>query len=300
MGRKRVVGLDWLDSENTNQRLWALKYLQAKGLERIFHNGERILPDELPSHNEMLDAGMYIEQGTGARQLFSDMKDAWRQERDRNKKKEAGRQVCVFTLCKATKNHLKTMAKEQKQSPTVLLESMITKAYTAHVRRQQRQLSKQTLQGSRHHTIQDLHEMFVGGVIQPDNSAIPSRSLAEKSVGEPELLKQKSGEHTSSVSNERSSSQAAPEIVEPLLEHEEAITLIPDSPSNSQKPSAAAEDDQPEQSAPVDLNSSPTDDFPHTQTDNPSPVVKISPQKRKMFRLSSDRLPKAWDKEQSD
>jgi hypothetical protein len=296
MGRKRVVGLDWLDSENTNQRLWALKYLQAKGLERIFHNGERILPNELPSHNEMLDAGMYIEQGTGARQLFSDMKDAWRQERDRNKKKEAGRQVCVFTLCTATKSHLKTMAKERKKSPTELLESMITKAYTAHVRRQQRQLSKQTLQGSRHHTIQGLHEMFVGGATQPDNSAIPSRSLAKK----PELLKQKSGEHTSAVSNERSSSQAAPEIVEPLLEHEEAITLIPDSPCNSQKLSAAAEDDQPEQSAPVDLNSSPTDDFPHAQTDNPSPVVKISPQKRKMFRLSSARLPKAWDKEQSD
>ena len=66
MGRKRVVGLDWLDPENTNQRLWAMKYLQAKGLERIFHSGERILPNELPSHNEMLDAGMYIEQDAGA------------------------------------------------------------------------------------------------------------------------------------------------------------------------------------------------------------------------------------------
>lgn len=300
MGRKRVVGLDWLDPENTNQRLWALKYLQAKGLERIFDSGERILPNELPSHNEMLDAGMYIEQDAGASKLFRDMKDAWRQERDRNKKKESGRQVCAFTLSTATKSHLQTMAKEQKKSPAVLLDSMITKAYAAHVRRQQRQLPKQTLQGSRHHTIQDLHEMFVGGAIQPDNSAIPSHSLAEKSMGEPELLKQKSGEYTSAASNERSSSQAAPEIVEPLLEQGEAITLVPDSPCNSQMPSAAAEDDQPEQSAPLDLNSSPTDDFPHAQTDNPSPVVKISPQKRKTFRLSSARLPKAWDKEQSD
>ena len=289
MGRKRVVGLDWLDPENTNQRLWAMKYLQAKGLERIFHSGERILPNELPSHNEMLDAGMYIEQDAGASKLFRDMKDAWRQERDRNKKKDSGRQVCVFTLSTATKSHLQTMAKEQKKSPTVLLESMITKAYTAHVRRQQRQLSKQTLQGSRHHTIQDLHEMFVGGAIQPDNSAIPSHSLAEKSMGEPELLKQKSGEYTSAAPNERSSSQAAPEIVEPLLEQGEAITLVPDSPCNSQMPSAAAEDDQPEQAAPVGLNSSPTDDFPLAQIDNPTPVVKISPQKKKTFRLSSTR-----------
>jgi len=117
MGRKRVVGLDWLDPENTNQRLWALKYLQAKGLERIFHSGERILPNELPSHNEMLDAGMYIEQYAGASKLFRDMKDAWRQERDRNKKKDSGRQVCVFTLSTATKSHLQTMAKEQKKEP---------------------------------------------------------------------------------------------------------------------------------------------------------------------------------------
>lgn len=289
MGRKRVVGLDWLDPENTNQRLWALKYLQAKGLERIFHSGERILPNELPSHNEMLDAGMYIEQDAGASKLFRDMKDAWRQERDRNKKKESGRQVCVFTLSTATKSHLQTMAKEQKKSPAALLESMITKAYAAHMRRQQKQLPKQTLQGNRQHTIQDLHEMFVGGAIQSNNSAIPSHSLTEESMGEPELLEQKSGEYPSAASNERSRSQADPEIVESLLEQEEPITLIPDSPCNSQMPSATAGDDQPEQSAPVDLNSGPTDDFPHAQTDNPSPVVKISPPKRKTFRLPSAR-----------
>lgn len=289
MGRKRVVGLDWLDPENTNQRLWALKYLQGKGLERIFDSRERILPNEPPSHNEMLDAGMYIEQDAGASKLFRDMKDAWRQERDRNKKKESGRQVCAFTLSTATKSHLQTMAREQKKSPAVLLESMITKAYAAHVRRQQRQLPKQTLQGNRQHTIQDLHEIFVGGAIQSDNSAIPSHSLTEESMGEPELLEQKSGEYTSVASNERSRSKAAPEILESLLDQEEAITLIPDSSCNNQMPSAAAEDDQPEQAAPVDLNSSPTDDFPHAQTDNPSPVVKISPQKKKTFRLSSAR-----------
>jgi len=125
--------------------------------------------------------------------------------------------------------------------------------------------------------------------MQSDNSAIPSHSLTEESLCEPHLLEKKSGEYTSAASNERSRSQAAPETAESLIEQEEAITLIPDSPCNSQMPFAAAEDDQPEQAAPVDLNSNPTDDFPLAQNAPPSPVVKISPRKKKAFRLSSSR-----------
>lgn len=67
-----------------------LGYCEQKAVESLFHYREKILPNELPSHKEMLDAGMYIEQETVARELFGDMKDAWRQEKDRKKKRIKG------------------------------------------------------------------------------------------------------------------------------------------------------------------------------------------------------------------
>lgn len=139
MGRKRIVGLEWLDPINTEQRLWARAYLLTKGFEKHFHFRDKVLPTELPSHQEMLHAGMAIEQKTGARELFRDMKDAWRQEKSRNKKKETGRQVCAFTLNSATKAMLDDMARELGTNATALLEKMISKAHKSHTSKAKKQ-----------------------------------------------------------------------------------------------------------------------------------------------------------------
>lgn len=143
MGRKRIVGLEWLDPINTEQRRWADGYLRAKGLERLFYYSDENQPKELPSHEDMQRAGMKIEQEGGARELFRDMKDAWRQEKSRNKKKETGRQVCAFTFSTTTKNSLQEMAMEQGTSATELLETLISKAHKAHVSKAKKQKSLQ-------------------------------------------------------------------------------------------------------------------------------------------------------------
>lgn len=295
MGRKRIVGLDWLEPENTNQRIWALGYLRAKGFESLFHYREKILPNELPSHKEMLDAGMYIEQETAARELFGDMKDAWRQEKDRKKKKDSGRQVCAFTLSTITKTNLQIMAKEQKKSATALLESMITKAYAAHLRRQQKQQPKQTLQGDRHRTIQDLRKVLGGEVTQSDVSPMPGRGLIEESMNEPDLPEQKLGEHTSEAPDEKTTEHliapATLQTVEFPLEQKETNTTPLYPLHGSQTSAETAGEDPPEQAAPADLSPRPTDDFPQAQTDDQLPPMKIKLQKKKTFTLPTDRSP---------
>lgn len=138
MGRKRAPGLEWLEPNNTKQRLWALEYLRGKGFQSLFNYRDKILPNEPHTHEEMLRVGMEIEQGVGARELFRDMKEAWRQERNRNKKKDTGHLVCAFTLNGSTKINLQRMAKELDTSATALLEKLIAKAYQAHTRSQQK------------------------------------------------------------------------------------------------------------------------------------------------------------------
>lgn len=154
MGRKRILGLDWLEPRNASQRLWAVEYLRAKGFDDLFPCRKKRSLDELPSHKEMLDAGMGIERKQAARELFGDMKGAWRQEKDRQKKKDSGRQVCAFTLDTIIKANLQVMAKEQNISATALLESLITKAYSAHLRRQQKQNSKNPPRAARNYSFQ--------------------------------------------------------------------------------------------------------------------------------------------------
>lgn len=154
MGRKRILGLDWLELENTSQRLWAVDYLRAKGFDDLFPCRKKRPLDELPSYKEMLAAGMDIERKQAARELFGDMKSAWRQEKDRQKKKDSGRQVCAFTLDTIIKANLQVMAKEQNKSATALLESLITKAYSAHLRRQQKQHSKHSSPTARNYSFQ--------------------------------------------------------------------------------------------------------------------------------------------------
>lgn len=61
MGRKRILGLDWLELGNTSQRLWAVDYLRAKGFDDLFPCRKKRPLDELPSYKEMLAAGMDIE-----------------------------------------------------------------------------------------------------------------------------------------------------------------------------------------------------------------------------------------------
>ena len=143
MGRKRIVGLEWLDPINTEQRRWADGYLRAKGLGRLFYYSDENQPKELPSHEDMQRAGMKIEKEGGARELFRDMKDAWRQEKSRNKKKDSGHQVCAFTFSTTTKTNLQEMAMERGTSATELLETLISKAHKAHISKAKKQKSLQ-------------------------------------------------------------------------------------------------------------------------------------------------------------
>ena len=99
------------------------------------------------------------------------MKDAWRQKRSRDGAK--GRKVCSFTLNETTKASLKEMAKDQGVTATDLLETLICRAYQAHLRRQKKRSEKTQvmLQEGRTNDIRRLHEIFCEDTAPPDTPA---------------------------------------------------------------------------------------------------------------------------------
>jgi hypothetical protein len=185
VGRKRTPGLEWLDPENLSQHLWVREYLLARGYEEHFHYKAKVLPDTPPSHQEMLQIGGKIEQEDGAHELFQGMKAAWRQERNRQKKKETGHLACLFILKGDTKENLKEMAKELDTDATALLEKLIAKAYKAHQRKKDKTSSKQlkqTLQGDCSHGLENIKEILSGDTPQPNTSITQGTPLTERST----------------------------------------------------------------------------------------------------------------------
>ncbi len=185
VGRKRTPGLEWLDPENASQHLWAREYLLAKGYEEHFHYRDKVLPGTSPSHQEMLQIGGKIEQEDGAHKLFQGMKEAWRQERSRQKKKETGHLACLFILNGDTKDNLKEMAKELDTDATALLEKLIAKAYKAHQRKKDKTSGKQleqALQGDRIYGLEDIKEILSGDIPQPNTSITQGTPLTERST----------------------------------------------------------------------------------------------------------------------
>jgi hypothetical protein len=170
-----------------------MNFLITKGYQELFHYTNKLRPNELPSHEQMLHAGTTIELNAGARDLFKDMKEAWRQQRSRNKKKQTGHLVSTFTLNGETKYILQRMAKALDISATALLEKLIAKAYQSHLRKQDKQPHKQptqTLQGDRSDTLADIKNTLSGEVFQPDSSAVNDCALRECSDDENSSVEQ--------------------------------------------------------------------------------------------------------------
>lgn len=172
MGRPRKPGLEWLDPENAKQHLWARDYLRFKGFEDLVADHINSLSI---SRKDLLRLGQKLEEEKGARELFRDMKDAWRQEKSRNKKKEEGYRPCLFTLKGATRDDLQRMANEQGTDATALLEKLIEKAYKTHLKKQQRaqqpKQPKQTIYGDR----QDINQLRDS----PDEAKAPTEEHEE-------------------------------------------------------------------------------------------------------------------------
>lgn len=167
LGRKRTPGLKWLAPDNSEQHRWAWEYLKAHGHAHHFEFLGRILPNTPVSHTDLIHAGNKIEQEPGARELFRNMKDAWRQKRSRDGVK--GRKACLFTLKETTKNSLKEMAKDQGVSATELLETLISRSYLAHLRRKKKrgQNTQVMLQEGRHEDLTSIRELFCQDTAQP-------------------------------------------------------------------------------------------------------------------------------------
>lgn len=187
MGRQRTPGLEWLDPENTDQRQWARDYLLLKGRTQHFEYREGIQPDTPYTHEEMLQIGRKIEQEKkdDAYKLFQGMKDAWRQERSRQRKKETGHQACLFILKGDIKDNLKIMAKELDTDATALLEKLIARAYKAHQKKKnqkQGKLTEQTQQGNGMNSLEELKEALTGGTSQPNPPSKQDAPLAENST----------------------------------------------------------------------------------------------------------------------
>ncbi|MFL1555071.1 hypothetical protein [Pseudomonas sp. O11] len=292
MGRKRVPGLDWLELENTNQRFWALEYLRAKGFESLFHHREKIRPNEIPSHKEMLAAGMNIELEAGARELFGDMKHAWRQEKDRKKKKDSDRHVCAFSFSSTTKIRLQEMAKEKATNATALLETLITKAHKAHVLKQQKQRPKQTLQGDRVYTIEGLHEQFVGSLGKAEDSTLLERAITDESISKPGPPEQQLVGHTQKAPDEKAAVPSQESVIaaenEAPLEQEGTAASLPNSMCLNQAPATST--GEAEQENPKGACPEPIESPPHARTEPQTNLWKMRLQNQKRRRAIRDSL----------
>lgn len=298
MGRKRKPGLEWLDPENGTQRQWALDYLWAKGFQGFDKENRAGSPMLFARHREMLELGAKIERRNDGREIFQDMKAAWRQKDRRDSAK--GKKVCAFTLSTSAKTNLREMAEDQGKSATALLESLITKAYKAHTRKRQTQQSKQVSRAARNYSFQG-----------PNNIGERDSGEFQKSLHPPEITvykysssnpSQEVGDDVSTAHEETEVYSDAPRplpIAEASQEQQRTHTPLPDSPRDSQAPSATAGEDQSEHAATGDLSPRPTEDFTQAQNDDQLPTLKIRLQKKKTFTLNTDRLPLLQDAGQS-
>ena len=272
MGRPRKPGLEWLDPENAKQHLWARDYLRFKGFEDLV--ADHINPLSI-SRKDLLRLGQKLEEEKGARELFRDMKDAWRQERSRSKKKEEGYRPCLFTLKGATRDDLQRMANEQGTDATALLEKLIEKAYKTHLKKQQRaqqpKQPKQTIYGDR----QDINQLRDS----PDEAKAPTEeheSPAEHSPEKRTLTMRLSEEPTAKADDqpERCSHAPEDEIQEPL--RGSAEEPHPSSEIHAQEQQADIDTSNPAESPEIWIGTAPTEeDMRYALEKNPETVKHL-------------------------
>ena len=233
MGRPRKPGLEWLDPENAKQHLWARDYLRFKGFEDLVADHINSLSI---SRKDLLRLGQKLEEEKGARELFRDMKDAWRQEKSRNKKKEEGYRPCLFTLKGATRDDLQRMANEQGTDATALLEKLIEKAYKTHLKKQQRaqqpKQPKQTIYGDR----QDINQLRDS----PDEAKAPTEEHEEPATQSQE---NRSAIQTLETPHEQ---RTFKKVTENIRFQRKRVSLsMPQKPQGQEQPTDASETPKP-------------------------------------------------------
>ena len=233
MGRPRKPGLEWLDPENADQHHWARDYLRQRGHESLVD--ANINPLSI-SRKDLLRLGQKLEEEKGARELFRDMKDAWRQEKIRNKKKEEGYRPCLFTLKGATRDDLQRMANEQGTDATALLEKLIEKAYKTHLKKQQRaqqpKQPKQTIYGDR----QDINQLRDS----PDEAKAPTEEHEEPAAQSQE---NRSAIQTLETPHEQ---RTFKKVTENIRFQRKRVSLsMPQKPQGQEQPTDASETPKP-------------------------------------------------------
>ncbi|MEA9988168.1 hypothetical protein QN404_04585 [Pseudomonas sp. RTS1] len=301
MGRKRKPGLEWLDPENRTQRQWALDYLWAKGFQ-VFDKEDRAdTPILFARHGEMLELGAKIERRNDGREIFQDMKAAWRQKDRRDSAK--GKTVCAFTLSMSAKTNLREMAEDLEKSATALLESFITKAYKAHIRKRQKQQPKEVPRVARNYSFQGPNNIGERDNKEFQKSARPPEKTVETySLFEPsqEMGDVNTAHEEAAVYSD--ALRSLPTTESPQVQERTHIPLLESIPG-SQMPATTtiADELQTEQAAAVDTGPQPNDDAPPcAQGDAQLTAMKIGTLKKKRFTMPNDLLPKPWDADQSD
>lgn len=250
MGRQRTFGLEWLEPENVEQRIWARDYLLVKGYGQHFHCRDSARQNQVPSYEEMLLLGRKIEQENGAYKLIQSMKDAWRQEKSRSKKKDRGHHVYLFTFKISTKENLQKMARELGTDATALLEKMIARAYQAHLRKHQKHSNKhsdQTLRVDQPNTSKDIQKRLISNVTHPGDSEEPKSIFPYESTDELILAKQRLRSYTLDESREK-----------PIgLLQKPIMTTTKDTPISKQKITASLRNPHLHDKAPSTLTDDP-------------------------------------------
>lgn len=221
MGRKRVLGLEWLDPQDRNQREWALNYLWAK--DRLPDNKR---PTDFIKDADIQKIGAAMERTANGRGVLKLMKEAWRQKR--NKDTNIDTETCTFNLKASTKASLRELAEHQKKNMTSLLEALIGKAYKSHqsrIKKEKAPQSKPEKTASNTFARGQQPSTGTGNIDTAQSSAYPEESI-------------QSNHRTSLAPSESVSPVASNSIGQPTAEPTESalppdfvmIGLIPDTP----------------------------------------------------------------------
>ena len=164
------------------------------------------------------------------------MKDAWRQEKSRSKKKEEGYRPCLFTLKGTTRDDLQRMANEQGTDATALLEKLIEKAYKTHLKKQQRaqqpKQPKQTIYGDR----QDINQLRDS----PDEAKAPTEEHEEPAAQSQE---NRSAIQTLETPHEQ---RTFKKVTENIRFQRKRVSLsMPQKPQGQEQPTDASETPKP-------------------------------------------------------
>lgn len=178
--------LDWIDPKNKAQLTWIAGYLKRTQADNIL-NGMHSYPTEGPFAGKALIAAIEANLGSAEfRERFRKMKEAWRQQKSRQKK---GKKAMTHQLPTSVLKELDGLAKTRKQSKVQVLSDIISDAareqshVPEHVRKGKEALTKMQ---NIYQQKEAVHVQLVDSLMKALTEELHQRCRLEAQLGGPD------------------------------------------------------------------------------------------------------------------